>query len=127
MVVVVGLMFNWQLEKDKKEIQQLQIAQTMLSTLFSEDKFKTLATKRLMDEVLESEKLKNEIGSIVEDYLTVKFNKSFEEGDYDSEISLIASLYATRGLPTRTSTPISRVSLCCSISRCNSPIPLIIV
>ncbi|MCK5310636.1 MAG: hypothetical protein KAJ62_00905 [Desulfobacteraceae bacterium] len=84
LVVAVGLMFNWQLEKDKKEIQQLQIAQTMLSTLFSEDKFKTLATKRLMDEVLESEKLKNEIGSIVEDYLTVKFNKSFEEGDYDS-------------------------------------------
>ncbi len=84
LVVAVGLLFNWQLEKDKKEIQQLQIAQTMLATLFSEDKFKTLAAKRLMDEVLENEKLKKEIGNIVEDYLTIKFNKSFEEGDYES-------------------------------------------
>lgn len=84
LVVAVGLLFNWQLEKDKKEIQQLQIAQTMLASLFSEDKYKTLATKRLMDEVIESEPLKKEIGKIVEDYLTIKFEKSFEEGDYES-------------------------------------------
>jgi len=34
LVVIVGVIFNWQLEKGKKEIQQLQIAQSMLTTLF---------------------------------------------------------------------------------------------
>jgi hypothetical protein len=84
LVLVVGLVFNWQLERSKKEIQQLQIAQSMLTTLFSEDEFKALATKRLMDEVLEDESLRREIGGIVEDYLRSKFDQSIEEGDVES-------------------------------------------
>lgn len=98
LVVVVGIIFNWQLEQDKKEIQQLQIAQTMLQPLFSEDKFKTLATKRLMDEVIESEKLKTEIGKIVEDYLTMKFNQSFKEGDYESAQDILDATSTMGGL-----------------------------
>ena len=83
-VVVIGLMFNSHLEKKRQEIQQLQIAQSMLSTLFSEDEFKVLATKRIMDEVLESERLKQEIGQIVEDYLKSKVNQSIQSGDIGS-------------------------------------------
>jgi len=84
LVVVIGLIFNSQLEKKRQEIQQLQIAQSMISTLFSEDEFKSLATKRLMDEVLESESLKKEIGKIVEEYLKSKFKQSVQKGDIES-------------------------------------------
>lgn len=84
LVLLVGLLFNFQLEKEKKELQQIQIAQSMLATLFSEDKFRTMATKRLMDEVIESKALKNEINNIVQDYLKLKFDQSYKKGDYES-------------------------------------------
>jgi tetratricopeptide (TPR) repeat protein len=84
LVVVIGLVFNYQLEQDRKNIQQIEIAQSMITTLFSEDEFKTLATKRLMDEVIENDDLKSEIGRIVEDYLKSKFEASMASKDFES-------------------------------------------
>lgn len=84
LVVAIGIIFNFQIEKGRKELEQLKIAQSMLATLFSEDKYKTLATKRLMDAVLQSEALKQSIGRIVEDYLSVKFNQSIQNNDIES-------------------------------------------
>jgi tetratricopeptide (TPR) repeat protein len=84
LVVVIGLIFNWQLEMDRKEIQQIEIAQSMLTTLFSDDEFKSLATKRLMDKVLDDESLKSEIGEIVENFLTSKFNDSIRDEDFEA-------------------------------------------
>lgn len=97
LVVAVGLVFNSQLEKKRQEIQQLQIAQSMLSTLFSEDEFKSLATKRLMDEVLTSPSLKNEISGIVEDYLKSKFNRSLQNGDIESAQKVLTAAKSIGG------------------------------
>lgn len=87
-VVVIGVVVNWQIEQDRKEVQQIKIAQSMLSTLFSEDEFKTMATKRLMDKVLQDDELKTEIGSIVTDYMNSKFIASAKEGDYEKAVSV---------------------------------------
>lgn len=66
LVVMVWLLFNWQIESSKKEVQQLQLAYSMLNTLFSDDEIKTITTKRLMDEVITREDLKNAIGIMVD-------------------------------------------------------------
>lgn len=45
--------------------------------------FKTLATKRLLEEVLVDESLKEEIGNIISDYMKNKFTTSAKEGNYE--------------------------------------------
>lgn len=97
LVLIIGLIFNWQLEKDRREIQQLQIAQSMLKTLFSEDEHKIMATKRLMEEVLEDANLKEEIGSIVEDYLSSRFDKFLKKKDYESAHEIFAAVESMAG------------------------------
>jgi tetratricopeptide (TPR) repeat protein len=97
LVVVIGVIFNFQIEKEKKMIQQLQIAQSMLDTLFSEDEFKALATKRLMDELLESEELEKEMSNIVEDYLKTKFDISVEQGDYETASNILVAAQTIGG------------------------------
>lgn len=39
LVVAIGVLVNLQIEKDRKELQQLKVAQSMLTTLFSDDEF----------------------------------------------------------------------------------------
>jgi hypothetical protein len=90
-------LFNAQLERSKTEIQQIQVAQSMLSTLFSEDEFKALATKRLMDEVLVDEALKQEIGRIAEDYLNSKFDRSLADGDVDAAQQIFSAAKSIGG------------------------------
>lgn len=81
LVVLLGLSFNWQIEAGKKDAQQLQLASSMLDTLFADNELKTLATKRLMDEVLQREDLRIALGKIVDEYLSTKFRNSIEQGD----------------------------------------------
>jgi tetratricopeptide (TPR) repeat protein len=83
LVVAIGVLVNFQIEKDKKELQQLTVAQSMMATLFSDDEYKTLATKRLLDEVLKDENLKTEIGNIIKDYMSSKFVASVRDGNYE--------------------------------------------
>lgn len=97
LVVVIGVIVNWQIEQDRKEVQQIKIAQSMLSTLFSDDEFKTMATKRLMDEVLQDSALKTEIGKIITDYMNSKFISSSESGDYESAIKVYTAVKSIGG------------------------------
>jgi len=97
LVLAIGITFNWKLEKDKKIMNQLQIAQSMLVTLFSDDEFKSLATKRLMDEVIDNPNLKSEIGKIVEDYLNNKFKKSVKKGDLETANNIFEAAKSTGG------------------------------
>ncbi len=83
LVVVIGLVFNWQLEMGRKATQQLEIAQSMLGSLFSDDEFRSLATQRLLNQLLEDEVLKRELDGIVSDYFRRRFRKALQAGDVD--------------------------------------------
>ncbi len=97
LVVAIGVVVNWNIEQDRKEVQQIKVAQSMLSTLFSEDEFQIMATKRLMDEVLQDESLKIEIGKIVNDYMISKFNALANEGDYENAVKVHTAVESIGG------------------------------
>jgi hypothetical protein len=97
LVVLAGFFFNWQLERSKRAIQQIEIAQSMLTTLFAEDEYKTLATKRLLDEVLEDPGLKEELGAIIGDYLENRLHRSLGEGNLESVERIIDAARSVGG------------------------------
>lgn len=97
LVVAIGVLVNLQIEEDRKELQQLKIAQSMLVTLFSDDEFKTLATKRLLDEVLEDDNLKVEIGNIITDYMSSKFAESVRDGNYEKAAGMYEAVESIGG------------------------------
>jgi hypothetical protein len=55
--LVIGGILNSQLEKKKTEIQQIQLAQNMMASLFSDEAHKSFATQRFMEKVLEDDSL----------------------------------------------------------------------
>lgn len=80
LVVALGLVFNAKLEEQRQQLQQIQLAQTMLSTLFSDDYYKSLATKRLLDELL-LDPLRGEMDGIVQEYFSKRANEAIATGD----------------------------------------------
>jgi tetratricopeptide (TPR) repeat protein len=97
MVVAIGLMVNLKIEQDRKELQEVKIVQSMLSTLFSDDEFKIMATRRLMDKVLQDKALKIELGSIISDYMNSKFVTSAKTGDYEKAVRVYQAVKAVGG------------------------------
>ena len=97
LVVLAGFFFNWQLERSKRAIQQIEIAQSMLTTLFAGDEYKTLATKRLMDEVLEDPGLREELGAIIRDYLQNTLHRSLGEGNLETVERIIDAARSVGG------------------------------
>lgn len=90
LVVAIGVLVNYQIEQNRQQFQQIRIAQSMLSTLFSDDEFQTLATRRLLDEVLQDEGLKREIGDIVADYMRSKFVESSSKATMKKQLECTA-------------------------------------
>ena len=85
LVVIVGFVLSWKIENGRKEIQKIQVAHSMLPSLFSEDHNinVTLATQRLWEKVLDDDNLKEAIDSILKDYMQFRLNESVEEQNYE--------------------------------------------
>lgn len=82
----LGFYFNLYLQEKKSEVQQLELAHSMLPKLFSEETHLALATQKLLNSVLQDEDLKIEIQEIIEENLQEKLrNLPSNQREIESE------------------------------------------
>lgn len=79
LVVIIGSIMTYRVESGKKEMQEIQVASTMLPILFSDDKYKTFAAQRLWSRILKDEGLKAEIDSILKNYIMNRIENTLDE------------------------------------------------
>jgi|GEM_PF-5354759 len=89
LIIIIGGILNNQLEKKKTEIQQIQLAQNMMASLFSDDAHKSFATQKLMEKALEDDSLNQEIGKIVERYYRNRVEELLYQGEIESAKKIV--------------------------------------
>ncbi|UCE06911.1 MAG: hypothetical protein JSW07_02410, partial [bacterium] len=88
-VIAIAAIFNAQLEKKKTEIEQVNLAQSMLTTIFSNDAYRAFATQRLLEKVLEDTTLNSEIGDIIVTYYEKKIEEYINLGKIDDAQTIV--------------------------------------
>ncbi|PCH97998.1 MAG: hypothetical protein COB85_02310 [Bacteroidetes bacterium] len=80
LIIAVGTMLNYKVDKNKEELQRLEIAEGMITGMFNDESpYKTFATLRIMKNVLD-ELLYEEIKEIIENFYANK-SKTIAETD----------------------------------------------
>ncbi|MEM7363731.1 MAG: hypothetical protein AAF525_06885 [Pseudomonadota bacterium] len=80
-VVALGGYLTYFTEAELQELEEIQVAERMLPALFSEDEYRALATKRLLDEIIDNEELKSSLNEIVTNYLQRRVNDRLAADD----------------------------------------------
>lgn len=97
-VVVLGAIVSYIVNREQRQLEQVQVAQTMLPALFSTDKFQALATKRLFDAIITDAELRGGLDQIVEDFFTSQIKTAVEQGDMGSVKSVYDAATAIGGV-----------------------------
>lgn len=88
LVVVLQLGFSWMQNQDENEIHQIEIAQSMLPSLFSDDVNVSAATNSLLKAILKNDKLENEVERLATNHINNITKKLYEEENYDSVLAV---------------------------------------
>ncbi|MCP5107594.1 MAG: hypothetical protein GY950_29670 [bacterium] len=96
LLIIIGALLNWQLEHKKSEIQKLQLAQEMVSTLFTVDAHRAFITQKLINKVLDKE-LSDEIAQTLEEYYKRKVEKYIEDEDFEAAEKIISAAESIYG------------------------------
>ncbi len=97
LVVAIGVLLNRDLEKQKTEVMQLQLAQQILPTLFSDDPHSAFAAQQLMRRALSDVNLQAEIQTLVTSYYLNRVQSLIDAGDIESANAIVQAAQSVGG------------------------------
>lgn len=89
LVLVLGALLNFQLEHQRERLHRLEVAQEMVSKLFTGNHYQVFATQRLLTRVLEPETAK-ELNDIIDQYYRSLLQADLKTGNVEA----VASVYS---------------------------------
>jgi hypothetical protein len=95
-LAAMGYYFNRQIETAKLETQRIQIAQTLLPSLFQGNHAQALATEKMISRVV-SKDLADDLNSITEEYYTSKLKYELKAGNVDGAASILTAVQSVGG------------------------------
>jgi hypothetical protein len=90
LIICVGALINYQIEKGKAEAQRLDLAQKMIATMFSGNADEAFATERLMTKVVDEQYAKDLHESVAK-YYQNKVDASIKQGDFEGAAKIVES------------------------------------
>jgi tetratricopeptide (TPR) repeat protein len=81
LLAVFGSVLTYLVGREQRALEHIEVAQTMLPALFSPDKHQPLATKRLLDAVIDDMSLRESLDQIVTEYFSTKLDTALERND----------------------------------------------
>lgn len=94
-LAVIGYFLNRTIERQKLEVQKIQITQTLIPNLFSENHSQSLATELIVTKV--EPELAAELHQITADYYKQKLKSDISKGQYESAENIISAAKSIGG------------------------------
>jgi hypothetical protein len=90
LIISVGTFINWRIEQGKAEAQRLELAQKMITTMFSGNADQAFATERLLTKVVDPD-YAADLHQSVARYYQNKVDASIKQGDVEGAARIVSA------------------------------------
>ncbi len=95
-IVAVGLIVNWQIERNKAANDRIEAAREMIPLLFDNSPSKAFATERLLARIVDPE-IADELHKIVSDHYNAEIETNLRNGDTATAAKVLAAAEKSGG------------------------------
>jgi hypothetical protein len=95
-LALIGVYFERQIENMKDQTQRMQLAQSMLASMFADNHDEAIASERILAKITDRD-FAAEINKIVEDYYAKKMQADVKNGNIDGAVKIKNALDAVGG------------------------------
>src|SRR6266849_2554095 len=90
LILSIGTIINWRIEKGKSESNRIDIAQKMIPPLFAGNPDQAFATERLLTRVVDAD-VANDLHEIIAKYYKSKIETNLKEGNIEGADRIVSA------------------------------------